>query len=118
MYNIYLLTVQSTSVLQADWALKEQLQQSCTEHSTVASPHYSYFNQANQKAINFFFKLTTQDSVKNLINKPMVVHTFNSSAQEAQAEVRFRGQPGLENKFQDSKGYTEKACLEKPKRIT
>jgi hypothetical protein len=26
-----------------------------------------------------------------------------------------RGQPGLQSEFQDSLGYTEKPCLEKPK---
>jgi hypothetical protein len=26
-----------------------------------------------------------------------------------------RGQPGLQNEFQDSQGYTEKPCLEKNK---
>jgi hypothetical protein len=26
-----------------------------------------------------------------------------------------RGQPGLQSEFQDSQGYTEKPCLEKPK---
>jgi hypothetical protein len=25
------------------------------------------------------------------------------------------GQPGLQSEFQDSQGYTEKPCLEKPK---
>jgi hypothetical protein len=27
-----------------------------------------------------------------------------------------RGQPGGQSKFQDSQGYTEKPCLEKPKK--
>jgi hypothetical protein len=27
-----------------------------------------------------------------------------------------RGQPGLQSKFQNSQGYTEKLCLEKPKK--
>ena len=26
------------------------------------------------------------------------------------------GQPGLQNEFQNSQGYTEKPCLEKPKK--
>jgi hypothetical protein len=26
----------------------------------------------------------------------------------------FQGQPGLQSEFQDSQGYTEKPCLEKP----
>jgi hypothetical protein len=29
-----------------------------------------------------------------------------------------RGQPGLQSKFQDSKGYTEKPCLEKTNKQT
>jgi hypothetical protein len=28
------------------------------------------------------------------------------------------GQPGLQSEFQDSQGYTEKPCLEKPKNKT
>jgi hypothetical protein len=27
----------------------------------------------------------------------------------------FQGQPGLQSEFQDTQGYTEKPCLEKPK---
>jgi hypothetical protein len=30
-------------------------------------------------------------------------------------DFRVLGQPGLQNEFQDSQGYTEKPCLEKPK---
>jgi hypothetical protein len=41
----------------------------------------------------------------------MVAHTFNPSTREAEA-----GQPGLQSEFQDSQGYTEKPCLEKPKK--
>jgi hypothetical protein len=29
---------------------------------------------------------------------------------------RVRGHPGLQSEFQDSQGYTEKPCLEKPKK--
>jgi hypothetical protein len=32
-----------------------------------------------------------------------------------QADFWLRGQPGLQSEFQDSQGYTEKPCLEKPK---
>jgi hypothetical protein len=32
--------------------------------------------------------------------------------------VRVRGQPGLQSEFQDSQGYTDKLCLEKPKKKT
>jgi hypothetical protein len=44
----------------------------------------------------------------------VVAHAFNLSTWEAEAEAeagRFRGQPGLQNEFQDSQGYTEKPCL-------
>jgi hypothetical protein len=32
---------------------------------------------------------------------------------QRQVNLRVRGQPGLQSQFQDSKGYTEKPCLEK-----
>jgi hypothetical protein len=32
---------------------------------------------------------------------------------QRQAEFLVRGQPGLQSKFQNSQGYTEKPCLEK-----
>ena len=35
---------------------------------------------------------------------------------QRQADYRVRGQPGLQSEFQDSQDYTEKPCLEKPKR--
>jgi len=35
---------------------------------------------------------------------------------QRQADVWVQGQPGLQSEFQDSQGYTEKHCLEKPKR--
>jgi hypothetical protein len=34
---------------------------------------------------------------------------------QRQANFWVRGQPGLQSEFQDSQGYTEKPCLEKPK---
>jgi hypothetical protein len=34
---------------------------------------------------------------------------------QRQADFRVQGQPGLQSEFQDSQGYTEKPCLEKPK---
>jgi hypothetical protein len=33
---------------------------------------------------------------------------------QRQADLWVRGQPGLQSEFQDSQGYTEKPCLEKP----
>ena len=30
-------------------------------------------------------------------------------------DLLVQGQPGLQNEFQDSQGYTVKPCLEKPK---
>ena len=44
----------------------------------------------------------------------MVVYAFNPSTGEAEAGG-FLSQPGLQSEFQDSQGYTEKPCLEKPK---
>jgi hypothetical protein len=34
---------------------------------------------------------------------------------QRQVDFWVRGQPGLQSEFQDSQGYTEKPCLEKPK---
>jgi hypothetical protein len=47
----------------------------------------------------------------------MVEHAFNPSTQEAEA-CRFLNsrQPGLQSKFQDSQGYTEKPCLRERER--
>jgi hypothetical protein len=47
----------------------------------------------------------------------VVAHAFNPSTRERQrqANLRVRGQPGLKSELQDSQGYTEKLCLEKPK---
>jgi hypothetical protein len=48
----------------------------------------------------------------------VVAHAFNPSTREAEAGG-FRGQPVDEvdeSEFQDSQGYTEKPCLEKPKK--
>jgi hypothetical protein len=33
---------------------------------------------------------------------------------QRQVDFWVRGQPGLQSKFQDSQGYTEKPCLKKP----
>jgi hypothetical protein len=38
----------------------------------------------------------------------VVVHAFNPSTREAEASLVYK------SKFQDSQGYTEKPCLEKP----
>jgi hypothetical protein len=35
---------------------------------------------------------------------------------QRQVDFWVRSQPGLQSKFQDSQGYTEKSCLEKPKK--
>lgn len=86
MYNIHLLTVSSLP-RSYRWLRSNRTTRAELYRSTLLllSPYYSDWNQANQKAINNLFKLTTQDSAKNLINKPMVVYTFNPSAEEAQA---------------------------------
>jgi hypothetical protein len=42
----------------------------------------------------------------------MVAHAFNLNTQEAEAgRLGVQGQPGLQSKFQNSQGYTEKPCL-------
>jgi hypothetical protein len=42
----------------------------------------------------------------------MGVYPFNTSTQETEAGGSWvQGQPGLQSKFQDSQGYTEKPCL-------
>jgi hypothetical protein len=47
----------------------------------------------------------------------VVVHAFNPSIWEAEAGgFLSSSQPGLQSEFQDSQGYTEKPCLEKPKK--
>jgi hypothetical protein len=43
-----------------------------------------------------------------------VAHAFNPSTLEAEAG-RFLSS-GLQSEFQDNQGYTEKPCLEKPKK--
>jgi hypothetical protein len=50
-----------------------------------------------------------------LKSRAVVAHAFNPSTWEAEAG-RFLSsrQPGLQSEFQDSQGYTEKPCLEKP----
>jgi hypothetical protein len=35
---------------------------------------------------------------------------------QKQVDFCVPGQPGLHSEFQDSQGYTEKSCLEKPKK--
>jgi hypothetical protein len=49
----------------------------------------------------------------------VVVHAFNPTTQEAEAGgfLSLR-QPGLQNEFKDSQGYTEKPCLKKQKPTT
>jgi hypothetical protein len=45
----------------------------------------------------------------------VVAHSFNPSTQEAEVGG-FRDQRGLQSEFQDNQDYTEKPCLEKPKK--
>jgi hypothetical protein len=35
---------------------------------------------------------------------------------QRQADFRVRGQPGLQSEFHDNQDYTERPCLEKPKK--
>jgi hypothetical protein len=46
----------------------------------------------------------------------MVVHAFNLITREAEAGGFLSLRPAWTTEFQDSQGYTEKPCLEKPKR--
>ena len=47
----------------------------------------------------------------------IVAHAFNPSTRwQKQEDFWVQGQPGLLSEFQDSQGYTEKPCLEKPKK--
>ena len=46
----------------------------------------------------------------------MMVHPFNPSKKQRQADFWVRGQPGLQSEFQDSQGYAEKPCFEKTKK--
>ena len=46
----------------------------------------------------------------------MVAQAFNSRTwRQRQVNFWVRGQPGLQSKFQDGQGYTEKPCLKKKK---
>jgi hypothetical protein len=52
-----------------------------------------------------------------LIRPGVVAHAFNPSTREAEAGgFLSSSQPDLQSEFQDSQGYTEKRCLEKPKK--
>ena len=68
-------------------------------------------------------KLNYRDKVKIITvkvvlqpgKKPgVVVHTFDPSTREADAGGVLSLRPAWSTKFQDSQGYTEKPCLEKP----
>jgi hypothetical protein len=54
------------------------------------------------------------DSKKLLLELGVVVHTC--LGRQRQADFWVWGQPGLQSELQDSQGYTEKPCLEKPKK--
>jgi hypothetical protein len=60
--------------------------------------------------------------LKDLQSWAVVAHTFNPSTQQAEtgrflsSDFWVRGQSGLQSEFQDSQDYTEKPCLEKPKK--
>ena len=62
-------------------------------------------------------RLTDRGSIKKRKDSwAVVAHAFKPSTWEArQADFCVRGQPGLQNELQDSQGYTEKPCIEKPK---
>ena len=45
-----------------------------------------------------------------------MAHAFNPSTWEAEAGGFLSSRPAWSTEFQDSQGYTEKPCLEKPKK--
>ena len=50
------------------------------------------------------------------VSQAVAAHAFNPSTREAEADGFLRLRPAWPTKFQDSQGYTEKPCLEKPKK--
>jgi hypothetical protein len=47
----------------------------------------------------------------------MMAHTLIPALRrQRQVDFWVQGQPGLQSEFQDSQDYTEKPCLEKPKK--
>jgi hypothetical protein len=64
-------------------------------------------------------KCSFGDFVKNFeFCQAVVVHAFDPSTWEAEAGRFLNSRPAwyLQSEFQDSQGYTEKPCLEKPKK--
>ena len=53
---------------------------------------------------------------KARVSQAVVAHAFNPSTREALAGGFLSSRPAWSTEFQDSQGYTEKPCLEKPKR--
>jgi hypothetical protein len=41
---------------------------------------------------------------------------ISALGRQRQADFWVQGQPSLQSEFQDSQGYTEKPCLERPKK--
>jgi hypothetical protein len=64
----------------------------------------------------FFFFCNAWALFKNYFLEPAVVaHVFNPSTREAEAGGLLSLRPAWsQSEFQDSQGYTEKPCLEKP----
>jgi hypothetical protein len=56
--------------------------------------------------------------LRKVVKPGVVAHAFNPSTWEAEAGGFLSSRPasGLQSEFQDSQGYTEKPCLEKPKK--
>jgi hypothetical protein len=50
------------------------------------------------------------------MGRMVVAHAFNPSTWEAEAGGFLSLRPGLQSEFQESQSYTEKPCLEKPKK--
>ena len=101
-----------------DIALLELTHELFQIKSIIFIHYYSRFMPTvTPKTLSPSLSLTSPNSPqKSKLSRAVVAHTFNPSTWEAEAG-RFlsRGQPGLQSKFQDSQGYTEKSCLEKQK---
>ena len=72
------------------------------------------------KDIKQWNHISKQKSTTKNKNQPSAVAgrmpLIPAFGRQRQADFWVRGQPGLQSKFQDSQGYTEKPCLEKPKK--
>jgi hypothetical protein len=70
-------------------------------------------SQGSVKLSKCRFKMNLKTSFKMFLSRAVVVHAFNSSTWEAEAGGFLSSRPAWS---QDSQGYTEKPCLERPKK--